>query len=153
MLRRVSLQLDFFMCAQFAGVAVAHARGLYRAAGVELHLLPTCPPGHEPATVLKGVQAEGGVWAGVMEQSALIPEIQKGHDVKGMAAMFARSPLALAMKPGYRVPEGGEGMVIGGHVPPIVELIQRITPKSHVCCRFARLRARAFGCVRARAPG
>ena len=41
--RKVVVQLDYFMSNQFAGVAMANAKGLYKQAGIDLELLPKAP--------------------------------------------------------------------------------------------------------------
>ena len=43
----VSLQLDYYMSAQFAGIASAMGHGLYEEKGINLEFLPICPVGQE----------------------------------------------------------------------------------------------------------
>ena len=43
----VSLQLDYYMSTQFAGIACAMVDGLYDKAGIDLQFLPICPVGLE----------------------------------------------------------------------------------------------------------
>ena len=70
--RRVALQLDYYMSSQFAGVALATKSGLYAKAGIELKLLPTCPPGEEAKHVCAGFERQqkqqhqqpASLWAG-----------------------------------------------------------------------------------------
>jgi ABC-type nitrate/sulfonate/bicarbonate transport system substrate-binding protein len=57
-LKRVSLQLDYHMSSQFAGVAVALEKGLYAKRGIDLNILPLCPPGAEVEKVLALATAE-----------------------------------------------------------------------------------------------
>ena len=101
-LRRVNLQLDYFMSTQFAGVAVALQNGLYEQFGVDLRVLETCPPGDETVRVLSAYKAEQGALSlGVTEQYVLSPLVcSQGHDVAAIGAMFGRTPLAVASLPG-----------------------------------------------------
>ena len=46
-LQTVSLQLDYYMSAQFAGVASALTNNMYEKAGIDLQFLPICPVGLE----------------------------------------------------------------------------------------------------------
>ena len=46
-LQTVSLQLDYYMSAQFAGIASALTNNMYEKAGIDLQFLPICPVGLE----------------------------------------------------------------------------------------------------------
>eukprot|EP00445_Apocalathium_hangoei_P044248 CAMPEP_0203985024 /NCGR_PEP_ID=MMETSP0360-20130528/5028_1 /ASSEMBLY_ACC=CAM_ASM_000342 /TAXON_ID=268821 /ORGANISM="Scrippsiella Hangoei, Strain SHTV-5" /LENGTH=93 /DNA_ID=CAMNT_0050924231 /DNA_START=57 /DNA_END=335 /DNA_ORIENTATION=+ len=88
--RHVSLQLDYYMSSQFAGIAVALRRGLYDKAGIRLQVLAPCPPGDEAQVVHRGFSGEQGkqLWVGSMEQNTLLPAISAGCKVKAVASMF-----------------------------------------------------------------
>ena len=109
---RVNLQLDYYPCAQFAGLHLANARGLYAKRGIEVTLLP--PPGaggDEPDLVMKqqraldlagrGIPARlPTIAVGSVEQNVLIPAMARGVGVKAFGTIFQRSPLALGALPG-----------------------------------------------------
>eukprot|EP01046_Picozoa_sp_COSAG06_P006489 COSAG06_NODE_305_length_17809_cov_6.221796_26_plen_282_part_00 len=146
-MRRVALQLDYHMSTQFAGVAVAIQRGLLAAAGLDLTIMPTCPPGEEPTRVARAHQntMDAGdqlTVLGSAEQNVLIPDLkQNGTPVSAVAAMFSTSPLALAALPGTSLkvmPAAGSSagsssspMRIGAHVDT-VDLLQRLVPHAAV---------------------
>ena len=146
-MRRVALQLDYHMSTQFAGVAVALQRGLLAAAGLDLTIMPTCPPGEEPTRVARAHQnaMDAGdqlTVLGSAEQNVLIPDLkQNGTPVSAVAAMFSTSPLALAALPGTSLkvmPAAGSSagsssspMRIGAHVDT-VDLLQRLVPHAAV---------------------
>ena len=98
----VLLQLDYYMSAQFAGVAVAMAHGLYADAKLNVRLSPECPPGEEPQAVLaQQAAAPEALVVGTIEQNVLAPyAAAHGPDkVTAVAAMFGASPLCLAALP------------------------------------------------------
>jgi len=134
--QQVAFQLDYFMSSQFAGVAMAMRGGLYTKAGIDLRLLPTCPPGEEARVVHEGYRGGGGrsLWVGCMEQNTLLPAIAAGSHVKAVAAMFGRSPLCLAGLPGSnlraQVQEGAR-LRIAAH-EDTVDLLRRIVPSAEV---------------------
>jgi hypothetical protein len=137
----VYLQLDYFMSAQFAGVAVALQHGLYTAAALDVRLLPECYPGLEPQAVLAAqAQHPGALCVGTIEQNVLAPyaaseEGKAGAKVVAVGAMFGRSPLCLAALPapgahGVRAPNGRR-TIVGAH-EDTVELLQRLMPDADV---------------------
>ena len=132
-MRRVALQLDYHMSPQFAGLAVALQRGLFPAAGLDLSVLPTCPPGEEPARVFSAYSEaqEQLTVLGSIEQNVLLPHLRSASavPVSAVAAMYATSPLALAALPGTSL--AADGLRIGAHVDT-VELLQRIVPHANV---------------------
>lgn len=134
--RKVVLQLDYFMCSQFAGVALGLRNGLYKKAGVDLHWLPPCTPGDEAKIVSESFRKDRGqtLWVGTMEQNTLLPAIAMGHQVKAVSAMFNKSPLCLAGLPNANLSArlaNGESLRVGAHVDT-VDLMQRIMPKAAV---------------------
>jgi methylenetetrahydrofolate dehydrogenase (NADP+)/methenyltetrahydrofolate cyclohydrolase len=150
----VHLQLDYFMSSQFAGVAVAIQQGLYTGQGLDVRLLPECPPGLEPQAVL-AVQAQhpADLCVGTIEQNVLAPycasdEGKQGASVVAVGAMLGRSPLCLAALPvagveGIRAPDGRR-TIVGAH-EDTVELLQRLMPEADVRnvpreCKLAQLR-------------
>jgi len=147
----VALQLDYYMSSQFAGVAVAMRRGLYAKAGIELEVLPTCPPGEEAKVVSEGYSQGRGasLWVGCMEQNTLLPSIASGCKVKAVAAMFGRSPLCLASMPGSKLVDRaakGETLRVGVHTDT-EDLVRRILPRADVRClpRSQKLRSLLAG--------
>ena len=75
--RRIVFQPDFTLGAQFAGVAVAQAEGIYAARGLQIEVLPPCPknPGGEVLSVV-AMQASMGMSAlavGSTEQNGARP--------------------------------------------------------------------------------
>jgi hypothetical protein len=138
--RRVSLQLDYYMSSQFAGIAVAQDKGLYLSHGIDLHIQPTCEPGLEPYAVIEQHKAAepGTVCIGTVEQNVLFPCVSSdGVEVSAVAAIFGSSPLALAAMPNHRLSNAelisneGEGLVVGAHIDT-VDLIKRLLPKAAV---------------------
>lgn len=146
-MRRVALQLDYHMSTQFAGVAVAMQRGLCPAAGIDLTILPTCPPGQEPAEVHRAHQqavaaGEKLTVVGSAEQNVLVADLRSsGTPVSAVAAMFGASPLALAGLPGSSIRASATvaaaaaatpaGLRIGAHIDT-VDLLQRLVPHAQV---------------------
>ena len=143
----VALQLDYFMSAQFAGVAVALRRGLYKAAQLDVSLLPECPPGAEPQHVLaaQAVRPEA-LCVGTIEQNVLAPWVAAAaapapdDGVTAVGAMFGRSPLCLAALPATAEHGGGAAPIFAGAgaAPRVgahedtVALLQRLLPRATV---------------------
>ena len=85
LLRRVRFQPDYYMSTQFAGVAVALAKGAYAKRGIEMELLPTLPPGDE----VRAVAESTTLTIGCTEQNIIIPAIRDdSQDVVAVAAML-----------------------------------------------------------------
>lgn len=139
----IQLQLDYFMSAQFAGVAVALKSGLYAQAKLDVSILPECPPGQEPQFVLAAQAASpNALCVGTIEQNVLAPFAAEhggvnASKVTAVGAMFGRSPLCLAALPD---PLGatttiaattGKKLTVGAH-EDTVELIQRLLPEATV---------------------
>ena len=51
-MKRVILQLDYYLGGQFAGLASGLARGMFAARGLDLSLVAPCTPGNEGAAVV-----------------------------------------------------------------------------------------------------
>lgn len=97
----VSLQLDYYMSTQFAGIAVAMVDGLYDKAGIELRFLPICPVGLEMERVRQHRNDHAStddLVVGSVEQNIFTPLLFQSPElkVKSVAAMFRTSPLCLA---------------------------------------------------------
>ena len=122
----VSLQLDYYMSPQFAGVASAITNQLYEKNGIDLNFLPICPVGHELQRVRDNFNTHGAscVSVGSVEQNIFIPTLYQKPDlkVKGVAAMFRRSPLCLASLNAES--QTGEG-IVGAH-EDTVALLEKI---------------------------
>jgi len=103
-IHKVSLQLDYYMSPQFAGIAVALSNSLYQEAGMELNFLPICPVGLEMNAVRNHANNAASskdvaaVSIGSVEQNIFVPTLQQypGLGLNAVAAMFRRSPLCLA---------------------------------------------------------
>ena len=154
---RVSVLLDYYPSAQFAGLHVANRLGLFRKKGLELNLLP--PPGaggDEPALVCNMQRAfdkeSGGCAAetpqlviGTVEQNVLIPAVARGVQSKAFATIFQRSPLALAALPGTKLGSGADlqGKRIGMHVDSI-ELMCSLMALSSSTAQVIQVQARSM---------
>ena len=85
---KVRLQLKWQHQFQFAGYYAAQAQGYYRAAGLEVELIPSNPGDNPAQQVLQG-RAEFGVGA-----TDLLLLREKGMPVVVLASIFQHSPLA-----------------------------------------------------------
>jgi len=135
-LRPVALQLDYYLSAQFAGVAVAERQGLYAARGVRLALLPDCPVGEEARSVRARQDAHPEALAvGTVEQNVLVPVLAKDPSLKmtAVAAMFQESPLGLAALPGNAVLSEPQraGLRVGAH-EDTADLLRALLPAAEV---------------------
>eukprot|EP00566_Odontella_aurita_P004559 CAMPEP_0113570942 /NCGR_PEP_ID=MMETSP0015_2-20120614/25276_1 /TAXON_ID=2838 /ORGANISM="Odontella" /LENGTH=778 /DNA_ID=CAMNT_0000473833 /DNA_START=385 /DNA_END=2721 /DNA_ORIENTATION=- /assembly_acc=CAM_ASM_000160 len=132
-LHTVSLQLDYYMSPQFAGVARAVTDGLYERAGIDLEFLPICPVGLEMRRVRDKSDASSSsssMTIGSVEQNIFIPTLcdDPGLRVRAVAANFRRSPLclaSLASSSSSAHDEAGKKVVVGAH-DDTVSLIERI---------------------------
>mmetsp|Transcript_17770 Transcript_17770/g.27446 ORF Transcript_17770/g.27446 Transcript_17770/m.27446 type:complete len:745 (+) Transcript_17770:590-2824(+) len=128
-LHSVSVQLDYYMSAQFAGVATAITNNMYEKAGLDLNFLPICTVGQEMRRVRDHADAStSNVTIGSVEQNIFIPTLYDDPTlkVKGVAAMFRKSPLCLAsLDPLTVEAPGGKRIVVGAH-EDTVSLIKRI---------------------------
>ena len=127
---RVSVLLDYYPSAQFAGLHVANRLGLYGKNGLEVDLLP--PPGaggDEPQLVCdmqRAFDMEGGGCAadvprlavGTVEQNVLIPAVARGVQSKAFGTILQQSPLAVATLPHNKLGGAADlrGKRIGMHV-------------------------------------
>ena len=133
----VSLQLDYYMSPQFAGIACAMVDGLYDKAGIDLQFLPICPVGLEMERVRQHRNANASsdqVVVGSVEQNIFTPLLFKNPEleVKAVAAMFRTSPLCLASL-AYNDKDGDNSTdnpkVIGAH-EDTVSLLNRIVEQN-----------------------
>jgi ABC-type nitrate/sulfonate/bicarbonate transport system substrate-binding protein len=136
---RVSVLLDYYPSAQFAGLHLANRLGLYRSRGLDLALLP--PPGaggDEPQLVCnlqKAFDKEGAAAAvprlavGTVEQNVLIPAVARGVGAKAFATTFQSSPLALAALPGTKLSSVRDlcGLRLGMHVDSMELMTSLVT--------------------------
>lgn len=127
-LQTVSLQLDYYMSAQFAGIATALTSNLYEKAGIDLQFLPICPVGLEMERVHHTHGSGDQVTIGSVEQNIFIPTLygDPSLKLKAVAAMFHRSPLCLASING----DGSKEEIIVGAHEDTVSLIERILASS-----------------------
>jgi len=83
--------LDWVLCAQFAGLCWAQAKGLYTAAGLDVTLVPWQEDGR---TIVEKVCA-GGLCAGSSEDNLLVSARAASQPIKALATMLQDSPLVL----------------------------------------------------------
>lgn len=121
----LSLQLDYYMSHQFAGVACAMTNQLYEKNGIDLRFLPICPVGHELEMVRNNASKSGSseVTVGSVEQNIFVPTLYNDPSlkVKAVAAMFRRSPLCLTSLKSST----SERSIVGAH-EDTVSLLERI---------------------------
>ena len=71
-MKRVILQLDYYLGGQFAGLATGLARGLFASRGLDVSLVAPCTPGNEGAAVVAHQrQMKDATVVGVCEQNSL----------------------------------------------------------------------------------
>ena len=96
-MKRVILQLDYYLGGQFAGLATGLARGLFTSRGLDVSLVAPCTPGNEgTAVVAHQRQMKDATVVGVCEQNSLAADAP----LVAFGAMFDRSPLAVARRRG-----------------------------------------------------
>ena len=83
--------LDWVLCAQFAGLIWAQAKGLYREAGLDVTIIPWEEDGR---SIIEKVR-DGGVCAGSSEDNLIVGARAAGVPVKALATMLQDSPLVL----------------------------------------------------------
>jgi len=129
----VTLQLDYYMSPQFAGVATALSNGLYKEKDISLNFMPICPVGEEMKNVRHAHDANKSnandtshVHIGSVEQNIFIPTLYNNPELKlsAIAAMFRKSPLCLASISSQEVDEDGS-VKVGAH-EDTVPLLERI---------------------------
>ena len=133
----VTVQLDYYMSPQFAGVAAALVEDTYARKGLDkIEFLPICPVGLEQENVrIHQNNHESAVTVGTVEQNIFSPTLERNPHLKttAIAAMFAKSPLCIASLPSA---ENSNGLsfspdLIGAH-DDTVELLSRIFPEHKV---------------------
>ena len=132
-LRRVLFQPDYFMSAQFAGLAVALRGGAFARVGIEVQVLPLAGAGESAEEIQSvGRDTSDALVVGSTEQNILIPAQRGGAPVQAVASMFGTSPLSLAGLPGLATGSFGDsGMRIGVH-DDTVDLVKRLLPSADV---------------------
>jgi len=134
--QKVSVQLDYFVNTQFAGLALAKAEDMYEKRGISLSILPECLPGEEPQHVRDHYDTTKELCVGTIEQNVFVPVMAKKGpqlNLRAVAAMFARSPLALAALPThpFALKDPSVSHKVGAH-EDTVDLIQKLLPKATV---------------------
>jgi len=132
---KVSVQLDYYLSPQFAGVASALAKGGYASRGIDISFLPICPVGLEQARVREHYDANASAAktvVGTVEQNIFIPTLAANPALRttAVAAMFGESPLCVASVKDPSSSDGSE-LSIGTH-EDTVELMQRIFPERRI---------------------
>ncbi|MEM9805089.1 MAG: ABC transporter substrate-binding protein [Cyanobacteria bacterium P01_D01_bin.56] len=90
----LTMQLDWHLNAQFAGLCVAQAQGYYRRQGLAVTLNPATPGMDIVQTVVSNPAT-----VGCAEESLILDAQARGVDVVAIAAMLQASPLALMSMP------------------------------------------------------
>lgn len=130
----VTLQLDYYMSMQFAGIANALVDNKYTEKGIDLTFLPTCPVGLEQDRVRSHQNANPTtVSIGSVEQNIFVPTLaaHPGLKTSAVAAMFRKSPLCIASLRNLEASPDDKKFIIAAH-DDTVELLQRIFPHCSV---------------------
>lgn len=90
---KVSIRLQWYPTAQFAGMYLAQAKGYYKARGVEVDLLPGGPNINAVALVGNGTEPFG-VWTA----DSILAAQSKGMPVTIVAAIYRKDPNVLMVK-------------------------------------------------------
>ena len=86
-MRKVILQLDYYLGGQFAGLATGLARGLFASRGLDVSIVAPCTPGNEGAAVVAHQrQMKDATVVGVCEQNSLAADAP----LVAFGAMFSR---------------------------------------------------------------
>lgn len=109
---RLTMQLDWHLNAQFAGLCVAESLGYYRRAGLVVNLKAAEPAMDVVQTVVTQPQT-----LGCAEESLILTAQSEGIDIVAIAAMLQASPLALMSLPQHSLthPRQLIGKRIGVH--------------------------------------
>ena len=83
--------LDWMICAQFAGLCWAKAKGLYEAVDLDVQLIPWQEDGR---SIIDKVMM-GGLCAGSSEDNLIVSAVANGHDVRAIGTMLQGTPLSL----------------------------------------------------------
>jgi len=129
-LHSVAVQLDYYMSAQFAGMAVALQDNLYSEAGLDVTFLPICDAGLEMNRVSDYYHSTSIPTIGVVEQNIFVPLLHRDPslDMAAVGAMFRQSPLCLASLIGNNARSSSQQQqkrVIGAH-EDTVDLFERL---------------------------
>lgn len=128
----ISVQLDYYMGPQFAGLAVAMDKGIYSKMDVDPTFMPTCYPGLEAEKVRMAYDdgSTSGAVVGVTEQNILIDCLHgdPNLNVEAISAMFRQSPLHLLS---LSSTSSSSPAKVGCH-DDTVELVSRLLPDSEV---------------------
>ena len=96
-MQHLTFYLDWIFCAQFAGLIWAQQNGLYRAAGLDVELMPWNDA--DDRSIVNKVLA-GGICAGCAEDNLIVTAIDERRPVRVVGAMLQDTPLVLMSKPG-----------------------------------------------------
>ena len=95
----VAVQLDYYMSAQFAGIAYALVNGIYERKGLKISFLPLCDVGKEQTCVRNHQNKNpSNVTMGSVEQNIFIQTLASKPSIKmtAVSAMFVQSPICIA---------------------------------------------------------
>jgi ABC-type nitrate/sulfonate/bicarbonate transport system substrate-binding protein len=109
--RPLTLQLDWRLNAQFAGILVAEQAGLYRAAGLAVEIRPL---GDVPYAGLAHVVAETDGMIGSIEGGLFLSGRADGLPIVAIGTMFQASPLGLISLETSRIATPAD--LVGRHV-------------------------------------
>lgn len=110
-LASVRVALSWFHQAQFAGMYVADANGLYRKEGITVHLIERDLKGGGPAELL----ATGKADIALLSSADFLHAVDRGEDIVALAAVFQTTPITIAsfQSAGIKSPEDLVGKKIG----------------------------------------
>ena len=89
---------DWVMCAQFAGLCWAQATELYRAAGLDVTLVPWHEDSRGIVEKVMTATDQGTICAGSSEDNLIVSACAAGVPIKALATMLQDSPLVLITK-------------------------------------------------------
>ncbi len=87
--------LDWIICAQFAGLCWAVDKGLYEAAGLDVHLIPWADDGRSVIDKVNHSAADGRFSLGSCEDNLIVIRIAQDRSIKVLGAMLQEPPLVL----------------------------------------------------------
>lgn len=111
-----TVQLDWVYNVQFAGLLLAHHKGLYAQRGLAIALRPW-----EPGLVVTDAVTQQPLTIGCAEQNLILEAQAQGAPIKAIATLFQTSPLALMSLPDRAIRHLSDlaGQSVGVHVDGI----------------------------------
>jgi len=91
----LTVQLDWKPTAQFAGILVAKQQGFYKAAGLDVTIVPDDGTSATSVAKVSAHANDATGWVGITEADLLLTEQAKGAPVKAFATMLQTTPFAI----------------------------------------------------------